>query len=129
MTAVLPNYPKSGTNLFGSPLYDHYQWIYSRGLVLRAIVSLFIWWNIIAFPRQSLPHAWLSGLVLCVGDGLAWLACRQRPQSIVLWAMITTGLDLILGMVALTEFSTTIESNAPALLPLIGIELIAYWGW
>lgn len=62
-------------------------------------------------------------------DGLAWFARRQRPQSIMLWAMITVGLDLILGMVALTEFSTTIESNAPALLPLIGIELIAYWGW
>ncbi len=41
--------------------------------------------------------------------------------------MVTTTFDMVLGLVALTEFSTTLQSNAPALLPLIGIELIAYW--
>ena len=86
-----------------------------------------LWWNIIAFPGKSLPHAWLSGLVVSVASGLSWLLHRQHPTAIVLWAMVTTTFDMVLGLVALTEFSTTLQSNAPALLPPIGIELIAYW--
>ena len=129
MTAVLPSTFKHKATLLGSHPDDHYHWIYTRGLVLRALVSLFMWWNIIVFPGQSAPNAWICGLVLCVADGCAWVARRQHPKAIVLWAMVTTGFDLILGTVALTEFSMTIESNAPALLPLIGIELLAYWGW
>ncbi len=96
---------------------------------MRALVALFILWNVMAFPGQSLPHAWVSGVLVAVVDGLAWLARRQRRESIVLWAMVTTAFDLILGLVALTEFSGTVQSKAPAVLPVVGIELIAYWGW
>ena len=125
MTAVLPNSRGDAP----SPLYNHYHWIYTRGLFLRAIVSFFIWWNIMTFPQQSLPHAWIAGLLLLVVDALAWWVRWHNRTAIILWAMLTSAFDLILGLVALTDFSGTVQSSAPALLPLIGIELIAYWGW
>lgn len=127
MTAVLPHSHDDASS--GSPPFDHYDWLYSRGLGLRAAVALFIWWNILAFPRASLPNAWVSGAMLLVVDALAWVARRRHPQAILLWAMVTTAFDLVLGVATVTEFSVTVTSNAPALIPLIGIELIAYWGW
>ncbi len=127
MTAVLPHSHDDTSS--GSPPYDHYDWLYSRGLGLRAAVALFVWWNILAFPRASLPNAWVSGAMLLVVDALAWVARRRHPQAILLWAMVTTAFDLVLGAAILTAFSVSMTSNAPALIPLIGIELIAYWGW
>nr|WP_243239659.1 LuxR C-terminal-related transcriptional regulator [Sulfobacillus harzensis] len=113
----------------GAPPFTPYHWLYTRGLGLRAAVAIFIWWNILAFPKNSLPHAWISGVMLLAVDGLAWLAQRRSPDAIMLWAMITTAFDLVLGAAILIEFSPTTTSSAPALLPLVAIELIAYWGW
>lgn len=129
MTAVLPIYHRSE-----GPPHDTFQgprihWIFSRGLVLRALVALFLLWNLLAFPHQAAPHSWMTGVILGVIDVFAWYLWHRHPQEIELWIIISAAFDLLLGLVALTQFSTTIESDAPALLPIIGIELIAYWGW
>ncbi|MCY0909343.1 MAG: LuxR C-terminal-related transcriptional regulator [Sulfobacillus thermotolerans] len=127
MTAVLPHmHPGGSSSSVEFPPGDFY-WIFSRGLALRGIVSIFLWWNIMAFPGKSLPHAWLSAFVVSAADILAWLLHRHHASSVILLAVITTVFDLVLGLVVLTEFSITLASNAPALLPLIGIELIAYY--
>lgn len=108
---------------------DHFHWIYSRGLLLRTVVALFMLWNVAAFPGRYLPHAWAASVLLLLLNGAAWLARHHRYDAVLLWAILTSACDMLVGVLALMDFSQTALTNAPALLPLVGIELIAYWGW
>jgi len=100
--------------------------IYRRGLVLRAGLGLFLLWIEYHFPMLTWPHAWILGGLVLAEDGLAALWPRLWPHRIWGAARMTMSLDGLFGLACAWAFSQRVTTNAPALLILMAMEILAY---
>ncbi|AEW04120.1 regulatory protein LuxR [Sulfobacillus acidophilus DSM 10332] len=104
---------------------QHFYWVN----IYRGVVLLFVLWIMMAFPP---PH--VHGVLLTAGFvalytgilvGVGRTTKKWRYFQIVLGMALV--LDALAWGVMLLQFSTTTQTDAPALLPALSFEGLLYW--
>jgi len=118
MTAVLP------TKSSGSVSWHEVETVYRRGSYLRVVTGLFVLWVWHTFPRLGWRDAWLVGVGILGTDMMAWGVRRWVSFTWLVWGTVLA--DAVMAFAAVWAFSLSPTTNAPALLTLVPLEILAY---